>query len=122
VVSNPILYAFKLPRGGVWKTENAGHSWKPVFDDQPLQNIGAIAIQQSNPQVVSVEPEKAIRATRSIWGRTVPHPQRRTQLEKNRLDKTVCIHRVIIDPTDPNTVYVGAIGNPYAEHCRPAVF
>ncbi len=54
VIANPNIVYIGAASGGVWKTENAGHSWSPVFDDQPLQNIGAIAIQQSNPQVVWV--------------------------------------------------------------------
>src|SRR5690348_7696089 len=40
--------------GGVWKTENGGAAWTPVFDDQPNLNIGSVAIQQSNPSVVWV--------------------------------------------------------------------
>ena len=40
--------------GGVWKTTNAGNSWTPIFDEQPIQNIGSIAICQSNPSIVWV--------------------------------------------------------------------
>ena len=40
--------------GGVWKTTNAGDDWTPLFDEQPLQNIGSIAICQSNPSIVWV--------------------------------------------------------------------
>ena len=54
VVANPSIFYVGAASGGVWKTENSGHSWLPVFDDQPIQNIGAIAIQQSNPAVVWV--------------------------------------------------------------------
>jgi hypothetical protein len=54
VVSNPNIIYIGSASGGVWKTENGGIRWNNVFDDQPLQNIGAIAIQQSNPSVVWV--------------------------------------------------------------------
>ena len=40
--------------GGVWKTENGGAKWTPIFDEQPIQNIGAVAITQSNPSIVWV--------------------------------------------------------------------
>jgi photosystem II stability/assembly factor-like uncharacterized protein len=40
--------------GGVWKTENGGTTWSSIFDDQPIINIGSLAIQQSNPSVVWV--------------------------------------------------------------------
>lgn len=123
VVSNPNIVYIGAASGGVWKTENAGHSWTPVFDEQPLQNIGAIAIQQSNPQVVWVgtgegNPRNSLNLGAGLY-RTLDGGR---SWKKMGLDKTVCIHRVIIDPTDPNTVYVGAIGNPYAEHADRGVF
>ena len=123
VVANPNIIFIGAASGGVWKTENAGHSWTPVFDDQPLQNIGAIAIQQSNPQVVWVgtgegNPRNSLNLGAGLY-RTLDGGR---SWKKMGLDNTVCIHRVIIDPTDPNTVYVGAIGNPYAEHSDRGVF
>ncbi|MBN8676164.1 MAG: hypothetical protein J0L56_18680, partial [Chitinophagales bacterium] len=54
VVANPNIIYVGAASGGIWKTENSGHTWLPVFDEQPLQNIGSIAIQQSNPSVVWV--------------------------------------------------------------------
>jgi photosystem II stability/assembly factor-like uncharacterized protein len=123
VVSNPNIIYVGAASGGVWKTENSGHSWTPVFDDQPLQNIGAIAIQQNNPSVVWVgtgegNPRNSLNLGAGIFktldgGRT---------WKRMGLEKTICIHRVIIDPMHPNTVYVGAIGNPFAEHPERGVF
>ena len=53
-VANPNHIWIGAASGGVWKTSNAGVSWTPVFDEQPILNIGALAIQQSNPGVVWV--------------------------------------------------------------------
>ena len=53
-VSNPNNIWIGAASGGVWKTNNSGVSWTPVFDEQPILNIGALAIQQSNPSVVWV--------------------------------------------------------------------
>jgi hypothetical protein len=54
VVANPdIIYAGSAS-GGVWKTENGGTTWTSIFDENPILNIGAIAIQQSNPSVIWV--------------------------------------------------------------------
>ncbi len=47
VLDNPNIIYLGAASGGVWKTENGGNSWTPVFDEQPIQNIGAVAIQQS---------------------------------------------------------------------------
>ncbi len=123
VYSNPSIIYVGAASGGIWKTENAGADWKPVFDDQPLQNIGALAIQQSNPSVVWAgtgegNPRNSLNIGEGIYksldaGKT----WRRMGLEKTRN-----IHRVIVDPTNPNTVYVAAIGNPYAQHSERGVY
>jgi len=123
VVSNPNIIYIGAASGGVWKTENSGHSWKPVFDDQPTQNIGAIAIQQSNPSVVWVgtgegNPRNSLNLGAGIY-RTLDAGK---SWKKMGLDKTVCIHRVVIDPVNPNTIYVAATGNPYAEHAERGVY
>src|SRR5580704_5704331 len=54
VQDNPNIIYLGSASGGVWKTENSGNTWTPVFDEQPTQNIGTITIQQSNPNVVWV--------------------------------------------------------------------
>ncbi|MBL7709833.1 MAG: hypothetical protein JNJ86_12230, partial [Chitinophagaceae bacterium] len=123
VVANPNIIYVGAASGGIWKTENSGHTWSPIFDEQPIQNIGAVAIQQSNPSVVWVgtgegNPRNSLNLGAGIYktldgGRT---------WKKMGLDKTVCIHRVVIDPVNPNTVYAAAIGNPYAEHPDRGVF
>jgi photosystem II stability/assembly factor-like uncharacterized protein len=109
--------------GGVWKTINAGASWTPVFDEQPTLNIGSIAIQQSNPAVVWAgtgegNPRNSLNLGDGIFksldgGKT---------WKRMGLEKTHNIHRILIDPTNPNVVYAAAIGNPYAEHPERGVY
>ena len=109
--------------GGVWKTENAGNDWIPVFDEQPIQNIGSLAICQTNPSIVWVgtgegNPRNSISLGEGIY----------KSLDAGKtwkcmgLEKTRNIHRVIIDPTNPNVVYAAAIGNPYGIHAERGVF
>ena len=115
-VANPNNIWIGAASGGVWKTNNSGVSWTPVFDEQPILNIGAVAIQQSNPSVVWVgtgegNPRNSVSIGEGIYktldaGKT---------WKKMGLEQTRNIHRVIIDPTNPNTVYAGAIGNPYGQ-------
>ena len=123
VIDNPTTMYIGAASGGVWKTTNGGADWNPVFDDQPLQNIGSVAIQQSNPNIVWVgtgegNPRNSINLGAGIYksmdaGKT---------WKKMGLEKTICIHRVVIDPVNPNTVYAAAIGNPYGEHPERGVF
>ena len=55
VVANPDIIYAGAASGGVWKTENGGTTWTSIFDENTIINIGAIAIQQSNPSVVGWE-------------------------------------------------------------------
>ena len=120
---NPDIIYLGTASGGVWKTENAGAKWIPIFDEQPIQNIGAVAITQSNPNIVWVgtgegNPRNSVNIGEGIYksldgGRT---------WKCMGLQKTKNIHRIIIDPTNPDIVYAGAIGNPYGVHAERGVY
>ncbi len=121
--TNPDLIYLGTASGGVWKTENSGSNWTPVFDEQPTLNIGAVCIQQSNPSVVWVgtgegNPRNSVSIGEGIY-KTMDGGKKWKMLG---LEKTKNIHRIIVDPTDPNTVYVAAIGNPYGVHPERGVY
>lgn len=109
--------------GGVWKTTNGGSEWTPIFDEQPTLNIGSIAIQQSNPSVVWVgtgegNPRNSLNIGEGIYKSL----DAGVTWKRMGLEKTRNIHRVIVDPNNPNTVYAAAIGNPYGEHPDRGVY
>ncbi|MFN3794695.1 MAG: WD40/YVTN/BNR-like repeat-containing protein [Chitinophagaceae bacterium] len=123
VVKDPNTIWLGAASGGVWKTTNAGNSWTPVFDEQPIQNIGALAVQQSNPSVVWVgtgegNPRNSINIGEGIF-KTLDGGK---SWKRMGLEKTRNIHRIIVDPNNPNTVYAGAIGNPYAQYPDKGLF
>ena len=121
--TNPDLIYLGTASGGVWKTENAGTSWKPVFDDQPILNIGSVAIQQNNPSVVWVGTgEGNPRNSLNIGGGVYKTLDGGKTWKMMGLEKTRNIHRIIIDPANPNTVYLAAIGNPFSEHPERGVY
>ncbi|MBL0055229.1 MAG: hypothetical protein IPP31_03360 [Chitinophagaceae bacterium] len=121
--TNPDLIYLGTASGGVWKTENAGSTWQPVFDDQPILNIGSVAIQQSNPSVVWVGTgEGNPRNSLNIGGGIYKTLDGGKNWKMMGLEKTRNIHRIIIDPNNPNTIYAAAIGNPYAEHPERGVY
>ncbi len=114
VSDNPNIIFLGAASGGVWKSQNGGTAWRPVFDDQPTQNIGAVAIQQDNPSVVWVgtgegNPRNSMNLGMGVFksldgGKTWSHLG---------LEATKTIHRIIIHPTNPDIVYVGAMGDPF---------
>lgn len=121
--TNPDLIYLGTASGGVWKTENSGSTWQPVFDEQPILNIGAVCIQQSNPSVVWVGTgEGNPRNSLNIGGGIYKTLDGGKSWKMLGLEKTKNIHRIIIDPTNPNTVYAAAIGNPYSEHPERGVY
>jgi photosystem II stability/assembly factor-like uncharacterized protein len=112
---NPRIVVAGTASGGVWKSENGGSAWQPVFDDQPTQNIGAVRIDPTNSKVIWVgtgegNPRNSMNLGMGIFkstdgGKTWKH---------HGLEATRTIHRILIDPTAPQTVYAGAMGDPFA--------
>ena len=109
--------------GGIWKSTSGGVSWSPLFEDQRTASIGALAIQQSNPDVIWVgtgegNPRNSLNGGYGVY-RSLDAGKTWTSMG---LEKTRHIHRIIIDPLDPNVVYVAAIGSPWGEHPERGIF
>ena len=123
VPGQPEVFYFGGADGGVFKTENAGRTWKQLFDEQPVQSIGAIAVAPSDPNVVYVgtgEPD--IRSQNSFGDgiyKSTDGGQTWTHLG---LDNTRRIGRIVVDPRDPNRVYVAALGSAYQANPDRGVF
>ncbi|KPL24507.1 MAG: hypothetical protein AMS23_05600 [Bacteroides sp. SM1_62] len=123
VVSNPDIIYIGTASGGVWKSESGGISWDPIFDKEKLINIGALAITQSNPGVIWVGTgEGNPRNSLNLGGGIYKSLDGGHSWEMMGLEDTRNIHRIIVDPRDENTVYVGAIGNPWWEHPERGVY
>ena len=117
-----VIYA-GTASGGLWKSESGGIRWEPIFDEEVTASIGAVAIQQSNPSVIWVgtgegNPRNSLNGGYGVY-RSLDGGK---SWELMGLEKTRHIHRIIIHPNDPNTVYVGAIGSPWGEHPERGVY
>ena len=123
VTDQPDVMYVGTASGGVWKSTSGGIDWEPIFNDQTTASIGAVAIQQSNPSVVWVgtgegNPRNSLNGGDGIY-RTLDGGN---TWQKMGLEKTRHIHRIIIHPDDPNTVFVGAIGSPWGEHQERGIY
>ncbi|MGI9530816.1 WD40/YVTN/BNR-like repeat-containing protein [Lutimonas sp.] len=123
ITNQPNVIYVGAASGGVWKSESQGISWKPIFDKEQLQGIGAIKIQQSNPDVIWVgtgegNPRNSLNGGYGIY-KSLDGGKNWTLMG---LEKTRNIHRIVIDRDNPDIVYVAAIGSPWGEHKERGVF
>lgn len=114
VTTNPKTIYAGAASGGIWKSENGGTAWRPVGDDLPTQNIGAIRIQQSNPAVVWAgtgegNPRNSMNLGQGIF-KTIDGGKTWRSMG---LEATKTIHRILIHPDDPDLVFAGAMGDPF---------
>ena len=97
--------------GGVWRSTNAGVSWTSLFDSVRAPSIGAVAVAPSNPDVVWVGTGEPQNMRSSSWGNGVyKSTDGGRTWSAPMLPKTQHIGRIVIDPRDPNVVYVAAVG------------
>ena len=110
--------------GGLWLSENAGTSFRPLFDDQEYLSIGAVAVSDANPNIVwAGTGEGNPRNSANYGGGIYKSTRRRQELGNDGAWKTPrpstasCTH-----PTDPETVYVGALGNMWVPNEERGVY
>jgi len=113
--------------GGVWKTENAGRTWFPIADDPktgiPIGSIGAIAVAPSNPNIVYVgtgEPD--IRSQHSYGIGVFKSTDAGKTWHFIGLKETRHIGKIVVDPNDPDRVYVAALGHVYDANAERGVY
>ncbi|GAL76823.1 hypothetical protein JCM19275_1430 [Nonlabens ulvanivorans] len=114
VHDNPDIIYAGTASGGLWSSHNGGVTWEPIFEDEVTASIGAVAIQQSNPSVIWIgtgegNPRNSLNGGYGIYKSLDGGKSWKSM----GLEKTRNIHRVIIDPTNPDVVYAAAIGSPW---------
>ena len=111
VESDPRIIYAGTAAGGIFKTENGGQSWQPIFEDQPNPSIGDLALAPSNPSILYVGTGEPNNRQSSSWGdgvyKSMDGGATFTHLG---LAETHHIGRIVVHPTDPNIVYVAAPG------------
>ncbi len=111
LASNPNHIVVGAATGGVWISENGGLTWKAVFDDQPVASIGAVAINQSNPDIIWVGTgEGNVRNSTSIGGGVFKSTDAGKSWQLMGLANSERINRIALHPDNPEIAYVAAMG------------
>ena len=123
IPSRPNVFYMAPNNGGVWKSTDYGHTWNPIFDNQPTGSIGALAIAPSNPEIIYVGTGEGLRRPdlstgdgiyKSInGGKSWQHMGLRDAQQ---------IGAMIVDPRDPNRIFVAALGHPYGPNPERGLF
>jgi photosystem II stability/assembly factor-like uncharacterized protein len=123
VPSQPYTFYIGMVNGGVWKTTDAGRTWKPIFDDQPTGSIGWVSVALSDPNVVYVGsgeglPRPDLAVGDGIY-KSIDAGQTWTHLGLRDAQQ---IPKIAIDPRNPDRVFVAALGHPYGPNQERGVF
>ena len=121
---NPMVSYIGAASGGVWKTEDGGFNWKPVFDKQDDSSIGAMAVAPSAPKQVWVGTGETflIRPAHAVGNGVYKSSDAGKTWRKMGLEKTFRISRVIVHPTDTNIVYVASMGHSHGPQQEKGVY
>ncbi len=123
IPGKPNVFYMAPVNGGVWETTDYGRTWKPIFDGQPTQSVGSLAVAPSNPDIIYVGSGEGLQrpdlsAGDGIYksndaGKTWTHLGLRDGWQ---------IARVLVDPRDPNRVFAAVLGHPYGANEERGVF
>ncbi|HVA62270.1 MAG TPA: hypothetical protein VNF74_00995, partial [Terriglobales bacterium] len=110
VPGDPTTYYLGMPEGGVWKTSDGGTVWKPIFDQEAVPSIGAIAVASSNPEVVYVATGDPTGWSFTPGEGMFKSTDAGATWQRIGLADTAYLPALLVDPRNPNVVLAGALG------------
>jgi len=123
VPSEPNVFYIGAVDGGVWKTDDAGRTWQPIFDDQPSQSIGAIAVAPSNPNIIYVGSGEGLhRPDLSIGDGMYRSDDAGRTWRRMGLRDGEQIPDVAVDPGNPERVFAAVLGHPFGANPERGIY
>jgi photosystem II stability/assembly factor-like uncharacterized protein len=123
VASQPNVFYIAQVNGGVWKTDDYGRTWSPIFDSQPTQSIGAIAVAPSNPNVIYVGSGEGLhRPDQSIGNGMYKSTDAGRTWTHIGLRDAQSIPQIAVDPKNPNRVFAAVLGHPFGPNAERGLY
>jgi photosystem II stability/assembly factor-like uncharacterized protein len=124
VPHQPNVFYMAAVNGGVWKTTDFGNTWNPIFDDQPTGSVGALAVAPSDPNIIYVGSGEGLQRPDLATGDGIykSTDAGKTWTHIQNLRDAQQITAILVDPKDPNRVFVAAEGHPYGPNAERGVF
>jgi len=123
VPSQPNVFYVGVCNGGVWKSTDYGRTWVPIFDDQPTGSIGAIAVAPSNPDIVYVASGEGLqRPDLSVGDGIYKSTDAGETWTHLGLRQAQQIPQLIVDPRNPDRLFVAALGHPYGPNEERGIY
>jgi photosystem II stability/assembly factor-like uncharacterized protein len=123
VPSRPNFFYIGAVNGGVWKTDDYGRTWNPIFDKEPTSSIGAIVVSPSNPKIIYVGSGEGLhRPDLSVGNgiyKSVDGGQTWTHLG---LRDGQQISMMALDPANPDRLFVAVVGHPYGPNAERGIY
>lgn len=116
------VYYFGAAAGGVWKTEDSGLNWTPLWNHTSVSAIGALAVAPSDPNVVYAGTGEALRGDITSGDGMYKSIDAGKTWKNIGLRDTRAISRVIVDPHDPKVVFTAALGHPFGPNTERGIF
>ncbi len=122
-LDDPRRFYFGAVNGGVWKTEDAGRTWTPIFDAEPVGSIGALAVAPSAPRTIYVGTGEAdMRSDVAQGVGMFKSTDGGASWAAIGLKDTQQIGKILVDPRNPDVLLVAALGHPYGPNAERGVF
>ncbi|MEL7121576.1 MAG: glycoside hydrolase [Bacteroidota bacterium] len=123
VPSQPNVFYMGVNNGGVWKTDDYGRTWNPIFDSAPTGSVGDIAVSESNPDILYVGSGEGLhRPDLGVGDGIFKSTNGGKTWEHIGLKDVQQVGRLIVHPIDPDIVYVAGLGHPYGANEERGVF
>lgn len=123
IPDQPNVFYIGINNGGVWKTDDYGRTWTPIFDDAPTGSIGDIAVSPSHPDVIYVGSGEGLhRPDLGVGDGIFKSTDGGKTWEHVGLADVQQVGRLIVHPANPDIVFVAGLGHPYGPNEQRGVF